>query len=92
MKEKFVSRAGFEPVSPRNTSRKKNVINVKGELINKTRAWNKEKKSDFLCPTPVTHDLAIHLSHNSILAEDYVAIDSCPVFPTLWLFWANEFF
>ena len=87
MKEKFVSRAGFEPASHRNTSRKKNVINVKGELVNNTRAWN--EKNLILCPTPVAHDLAIHLSHNSILAEDYVAIDCCPVFPALWLFWAN---
>ena len=63
-------------VSPQYVSKEKYN---KGELVNKTRAWN--EKNLILCPTPVAHDLAIHLSHNSILAEDYAATDSCPVFP-----------
>ena len=95
MKEKFVSRAGFEPASPRNTSRKKNVINVKGELINMTRARNKEKNLilKFLVPrlSHMTWQFTFHLTAY-ILAEDYFAIDSCPVFPAFRLFWANENF
>ena len=66
MKDKFVSRTGFEPASPRNTSRKKNVINVKGELINMTRARNKEKNLilKFLVPrlSHMTLQFTFHLT------------------------------
>ena len=66
MKEKFVSRAGFEPASPHNTSRKNNVINVKSKLINMTRARNKEKNLilKFLVPrlSHMTWQFTFHLT------------------------------